>query len=378
MTQEIQNIKNFWQELSAPILGLSPMDGVTDHPFRHIQKKYGKPALIYTEFTSVEGVCHGANRLLTDFLYDETQRPIIAQIYGTTPDFFRQTATILCELGFDGIDINMGCPAKNVAHSGAGAALIKNPKLAIQIIQATKAGVQDYYNGKRAIDCENITQTIAQEVGRRHALLPAQYQTRHEDSFAPQVPVSVKTRIGFDEKVIEWWLNTLLEQEPAAICVHGRTLKQQYGGQANWEEIAKGVALCAPTKTTYLGNGDVNTYEQALEKCTTYGVDGVLIGRASFGNPFIFRPELLHYTENSSTLQSEDQQDVYEIAIEHAELFEKTYNQGERYSFLPMRKHLGWYIKSIPQASEIRQKIYQTNTSQEVIELLREYGLISR
>lgn len=375
MTQANKTNTTFWQELSAPILGLSPMDGVTDHPFRHIQKKYGQPALIYTEFTSVEGVCHGANRLLTDFLYDETQRPVIAQIYGTTPDFFRQTATILCELGFDGIDINMGCPAKNVAHSGAGAALIKNPKLAVEILKETKAGVDDYYNGKRAADCANITKQIAEEVKQRHSLLPESYQNRHQDSTAVKVPVSVKTRVGFDEKVVEWWISTLLEHEPAAICVHGRTLKQQYSGQADWDEIAKGVALCAQTKTRYLGNGDVHTYEQAVEKCNTYGVEGVLIGRASFGNPFIFRPEqeLQNATENSNTTT-----DVYEIAVEHAKLFEKTYQDGERYSFLPMRKHLGWYIKAIPQASEIRQKIYQTNTSQEVVALLSEYGLLDQ
>jgi tRNA-dihydrouridine synthase len=378
--QTNQKNTTFWQELATPILGLSPMDGVTDHPFRHIQKKYGQPALIYTEFTSVEGVCHGANRLLTDFLYDETQRPVIAQIYGTTPDFFRQTATVLCELGFDGIDINMGCPAKNVAHSGAGAALIKNPKLATEILKETKAGVDDYYNGKRAVDCANITEEIAREVKQRHALLPETYQNRHLDSTAAKVPVSVKTRVGFDEKVVEWWISTLLEHEPAAICVHGRTLKQQYSGQADWDEISKGVSLCAQTKTRYLGNGDVHTYEQAVEKCNTYGVDGVLIGRASFGNPFIFRPENQSEPERFATASQHEinTQNVFEIAVEHAKLFEKTYANRERYSFLPMRKHLGWYIKAIPQASEIRQKIYQTNNSQEVVALLSEYGLLDQ
>src|SRR5262245_47814010 len=113
------SLPDFWSTLSQPIIGLSPMDGVSDHPFRQIQKKYGQPAVVYTEFTSVEGVCHGADRLLKDFLFDESQRPIIGQIYGTTPEYFRQTSIVLCELGFDGIDINMGCPAKNVAHAGA-------------------------------------------------------------------------------------------------------------------------------------------------------------------------------------------------------------------------------------------------------------------
>ena len=147
---------SFWDTLATPIIGLSPMDGLTDHPFRHIQKKYGNPTIMYTEFTSVEGVCHGATQLLKDFLFDETQRPLIAQIYGTTPSYFRQTAILLCQLGFDGIDINMGCPVKNVAHSGAGAALIKTPRLAQEIIAATKQGVINWQNGMREKDCPDL------------------------------------------------------------------------------------------------------------------------------------------------------------------------------------------------------------------------------
>src|SRR5258708_7376435 len=195
---------SFWQNLAKPIVGLSPMDGVTDAPFRYITKKYGNPDVIYTEFTSVEGVCHKAKELLKDFLYDETQRPIVAQVYGTTPKFFRQTAVVLCELGFDGIDINMGCPAKNVAHSGAGAALIKTPKLAQEIIRETKAGIQDWLNGMTSKDCPDISAEIAVEVEKRHQALPEQYQQRRP------LPVSVKTRIGYDSPVIEEWIPTLL------------------------------------------------------------------------------------------------------------------------------------------------------------------------
>lgn len=353
------------------------MDGVTDHPFRHIQKKYGNPALVYTEFTSVEGVCHGATRLLTDFMFDETQRPIVAQIYGSTPAYFRQTATLLCELGFDGIDINMGCPAKNVAHSGAGAALIKTPDLALEIIRETKAGVADYFAGKRAKDCPDITEEIATEVARRHSQLPPayQYQTGQvTESGEPFVlPVSVKTRVGYDQKVAEWWIETLLQEIPAAIGVHGRTLKQQYGGLADWDEIAKGAAVCAAynkahqTQIRYLGNGDVASYEDALKKVETYGVDGILIGRSTFGNPFVFVDEA-HQPENQSR--------NFEIALEHARLYEATYSHNERYSFLPMRKHLGWYVKGIPQASTIRQAVFRTNTSDEVESLFREYNLL--
>src|SRR3989344_245108 len=187
---------NFWQQISQPIIGLSPMDGVSDHPFRHIQKKYGHPMVVYTEFASVEGICRGAVPLLKDFLYDETQRPIIGQIYGTTPKFFRQTAVLLCELGFDGIDINMGCPAKNVAHSGAGAALIKNPDLAQEIIRQTKAGVADWLQGSIASDLPDITGEIVAAVQAKHDALPAAYQEKRI------VPVSVKTRVGYDQPVI--------------------------------------------------------------------------------------------------------------------------------------------------------------------------------
>lgn len=348
----------FWQTLANPIIGLSPMDGLTDHPFRHIQKKYGRPAVMYTEFTSVEGVCHGATQLLKDFLYDETQRPIIAQIYGTTPHFFRQTALLLCELGFDGVDINMGCPAKNVAHSGAGAALINTPQLAQEIIRETKAGITDWQNGKTPEDCPDISPEVAKEVHNRHDRLPGNYKEKRS------IPVSVKTRIGFSEPVIESWIPTLLEMEPAAIALHGRTLKQQYSGAASWEMIGKAAEIIKQTPTKVLGNGDVESFASAQEKISTYGTDGVLIGRASLGNPYVFlnEPPL---TPN-----------LYQIAVEHAELFEEMYKNEERYNFLPMRKHLAWYVKTIPHASNIRAQVVMATAANQVKEIFQEYGLI--
>lgn len=337
------------------------MDGVTDHPFRFIHKKYGNPAVVYTEFTSVEGVCHGAERLLNDFLYDETQRPIIGQIYGTTPTYFQRTATLLCELGFDGIDINMGCPAKNVAHSGAGAALIQTPKLAQEIIAAVKAGIQDWQQGKSAADCPDITDGIAQQVRQRHQLLPAEYQTRDR-----QVPVSVKTRIGYGQEVVADWIPTLLEMEPAAIAVHGRTLKQQYGGLADWEAIGRAAALAHQTSTLLLGNGDVKTLDDAHQRVTQFGLDGVLVGRAAMGNPFVFKPEATIETETN----------IFRIALEHCQLFEQTYQHQEKYNFLPMRKHLGWYVRDVHNASQIRIELFKTNNSHEVEAVLAQHGLI--
>jgi tRNA-dihydrouridine synthase B len=350
--------ENFWKQIKKPILALSPMDGLTDQPFRYIQKKYGAPAVMYTEFTSVEGVCHGATQLLKDFLYDETQRPIIAQIYGTTPEYFRQTALILCELGFDGIDINMGCPAKNVAHSGAGAALIKTPQLAQEIIAVTKQGVIDWQNGMTVAECPDITQKIEHEVKRRHDLLPAKYQEKRT------VPVSVKTRIGYDEPVIEEWIPTLLEMEPTTIAIHGRTLKQQYGGSASWENIGKAAAIIKKTETIALGNGDVQTHAMALDYVSTYGVDGVLLGRASLGNPYVFLPE------------SPAGPNIFQIAVEHSELFEQIYKDEEKYSFMPMRKHLAWYVKAIPNATDIRIQLVQATNAAQVREIFQKYQLI--
>ena len=332
------------------------MDGITDHPFRHITKKYGHPDIVYTEFTSVEGVCHGASQLLKDFLFDEIQRPAIAQIYGTTPKFFRQTATILCELGFDGIDINMGCPAKNVAHSGAGAALILTPKLAQEIISETRAGITDWVNGKRSRDCADISEEVWKEVERRHDLLPQSFQERK------QLPVSVKTRIGYDKPVIEEWIPYLLEKEPAAIALHGRTLKQQYGGHADWDAIGTAAELIHETSTLILGNGDIQSLSDAQEKIQTYGTDGALLGRCTMGNPFVF-------------LRDGSQQNIFSLAIEHAQLYEDTFGQSEKYTFLPMRKHLGWYVRDIPNASQIRQEIYRCNTTSEFVAVLQKYGL---
>jgi len=347
-----------WQKLNKPIIGLSPMDGVSDHPFRHITKKYGHPDIVYTEFASVEGICHGASKLLKDFIYDEIQRPILAQVFGSTPASFRQTATMLCEMGFDGIDINMGCPAPNVASHGAGAGLIKTPKLAQEIIQATKDGIQDYLSGKKTRDCPDIKEKIWSQVEKKHQQLPESLQIPR------QIPVSVKTRVGYDKEVINDWIPNLLEMQPAAIALHGRTLKQRYLGDADWQLIAKAAELVHQTDTLILGNGDITSRQMALEYAQKYDVDGILIGRASFGNPWIF----LDSQKNTDN--------PFAVALEHAQLYENTYAQNPKYHFLPMRKHLGWYIRGIDKAKEIRLKIFQTNTAAQVEQIFKEYQLI--
>ena len=356
---------SFWKALSKPIVGLSPMDGVTDYPFRSIQAKYGRPDLIYTEFVSAEGLCHSAAPLLRALLYDDSQRPVVAQMFGKTPPSFRTAAVLICELGFDGIDLNMGCPAKTVAQHGSGAALIQTPQLAQAIIKQTKQGVDDYQQGKRIKDCLEFSADFKAEIShlRHRRLLPV------PSADSQPIPVSVKTRVGYNQPVIDSWIPALLETEPAAIALHGRTLKQQYSGQADWQLIGQAAQLVKKTSTLILGNGDVTSRADAIAKAKLYQLDGALLGRAALGNPFVFEP---NYTE----LNPEQAGQLPQIALEQAQLYEQTFSGHSKYSFLPMRKHLGWYIKGLPQAKQIRAELMKTNSSQEVAEVFNRHSLI--
>ena len=351
----------FWDTLPRPLIGLAPMNGISDHPFRHIQKKYGNPQLLYTEFTAVERLDIGDPALLRHFLYDESQRPIIAQIFGHTPELFRRMAVLLCQLGFDGIDINMGCPAPSVVHRGSGAGLIRTPELAQAIVAATKAGVCDWCNGASVRDDPGAPAQLIAEVEACYARLPAQYQQRRA------LPVSVKTRIGYDTPQIDSWAPQILASEPVALAIHGRTLRQGYTGQADWDEIARAVELARGTQTLILGNGDVRSLADAEQRVADYGVDGVLIGRASYGNPFLFRPG------DQEAALAGDRYRVLRIALEHARLFEATISWGARHRFLPMRKHLSWYVRNLHGAASLRRELIQTDSADEVAALLDHY-----
>lgn len=345
-------MSNFWLDLKRPIIGLSPMDGVTDAPMRSIVAKYGKPSVLMTEFVAVEGIAAGATKIMREFDYDEIQRPIVAQIFGKEPRAFRVTAYVVAALGFDGVDINMGCPAKNVEQHGSGAALIQTPELAAEIVAQTKLGVEDFVNGK-----------TFEEVGvPRKVAAIVKADSRYEIAKAnPKlIPVSVKTRIGYDKPVTEEWIGHLLKQDLANISLHGRTLKQYYGGLADWEEIGKAAKLVRESgrQTSILGNGDIKSLEQAKELIGKYQLDGVLIGRAAMGEPGIFDPNFQFQISNFQTRRG--------IAIEHAKLFEKFFGVG---NFLPMRKHLAWYASGFPGAAELRSKLVLANSSQEVEEI---------
>ena len=333
------------------------MNGITDHPFRHIQKKYGRPAVLYTEFTSVTGSFTRDGRLLQDFRYDETQRPIVGQIFGRSPDHFRQMAILLCQLGFDGVDINMGCPTRSVAHSGAGAALIKTPELAQEIIRAVKTGIYEWYNGATVRDCAGTPMFIKRLVEQRAAELPPEMHRRR------LIPVSIKTRVGYEVPEVENWIPRLLELEPAAIAVHGRTLRQAYGGLADWDKIAQAAALARGSGVAILGNGDVQSWREAQQRTAECGLDGVLIGRAACGNPFVFEP----LGEGGSPVR------VLDVAVEHVQRYEAAFVHLPYYHFPAMRKHLAWYAHHAPAGAALRRQLLQVHTAGEAIALLRSH-----
>lgn len=312
---------NFWQKLPKPFLVLAPMDDVTDFVFREIMAELPRPDVFFTEFTSADGLLSkGYERVVRKLKYSQKQRPIVAQIWGTNPETLRKAAKMIAEMGFDGVDINMGCPERSVVKRGAGAGHIEDPQLAKEIISAVAEG-------------------------------------------APDLPVSVKTRIGIGKVVTEEWVSFLLEQKIQALTVHGRTARQMSTGFANWEEVAKAVALrdkISP-ETVLIGNGDVKSFEQTVELSKKYGVDGVMIGRGVFSNPWVF--------EKSLSQQKRAKEDSMEILQKHLKLYVDTWQGIKDYQV--MKKFFKMYLKDFDGASELRQKLMETKNHMQVEEILQ-------
>ena len=366
---------SFWNTLVQPIIGLAPMDGVTDAPCRTIHGLYGRPDIVLTEFTNVEGLWRGSDRIFRDFLYTSAERPVVAQIFGCKPDYFYKAAHVVCELGFDGVDINMGCPASAVANKGGGAALIRVPDVAKAIIRATQQGVRDWANGQTLEDLDmepSRIQRIRQMNEDRVRIWgdTARIERR-------LLPVSVKTRLGYDTVIITDWVQDLLELEPANISIHGRTLVQHYKGEADWDAIAAAAEIVRKTDTLILGNGDIHTLYQAAQRIRTSGVNGVLIGRASYGNPWLFQKrETLKQLLNAGVNPTpEDLPDVLPtreerlyMALEHARVHAKL--KGEDH-FVELRKHMGWYLGHFPGAKRVRNELVRINSLADVERIIQ-------
>jgi tRNA-dihydrouridine synthase len=362
---------SFWHDIPKPIVGLAPMDGVTDASFRLMAARHGGPDIIVTEFVNVDAAIHAPQTLIRDFTYSEIERPIIAQIYGNNPDLFYRAAHVVCELGFDGLDINMGCPAKNVAASGSGAALIRTPELARAIIRAARQGIEDWCLG----------QTL-EDLGLRQKLIETIRSSNHQRSGRKQpeerrlIPLSIKTRIGYDEIVVEKWILNLLAENPVAITIHGRTLKQGYKGDADWDAIARAVRIAEEFPTLILGNGDLQAMGDVFRRVCQCGVDGVLLGRAAQGNPWIFQAKdnlkraLRFEAPVPDTPLPLSLEDRFRLILEHARHYE-SYVQIR--NFVGMRKHLIWYCRDFRGAAELRSKMVRVNSSADVEHCLQEY-----
>jgi len=346
--------KGFWEKLNKPFVGLSPMDGITDAPFRYITAKYGSPDVIFTEFVAVEALIRGVERAFADLSFHEIERPVVAQLYGNDPKLFYACAQVVAELGFDGVDINMGCPAKSVQQRGAGAGLIRTPEIAKEIIEQVKKGLQDWVeNGitykkwpeeAKPVKVQRLLKNLHSiQVGQRNML-----------------PISVKTRLGYDRPIVEEWIGFLIDQELAAITVHGRTLREAYRGNANWSEIAKVVSIAAKlgnSRPVIIGNGDVHDIEGAMARIAETGVDGVLIGRSSIGNPWVF-----------SKTGKPDLEIQKQIMIEHAKVH---YAAKDPKAFVQMRRILAEYIKGVEGASAFRSQLVRVQSPEDVEKILK-------
>jgi tRNA-dihydrouridine synthase len=360
---------SFWKTLPRPIIGLAPMDGVTDAAFRLTVARQGPADLSVTEFTSVSDMCRGPEFLLKSLLYHECERPVVGQLYGKDPDLFYQAAHIVCALGFDGLDINMGCPSRNVASSGSGAGLIRTPALARAIIQAASQGIADWAAGQSYTQA-GISPARAEQVQALNDLRGGRRVNERR-----RIPLSIKTRLGYDAVVIEAWVAHLLEARPAAITVHGRTLEQMYRGQADWAAIARAAALARQTDTLLLGNGDLATLDDVARRIQESHVHGVLVGRGALGNPWFFQAKDAARRAYDAVSFGIPEPAVplserFDVMLAHARQFETIFGRAH---FPRMRKHLGWYAKHFCGAAAMRNAMVRTSSSKDVESLLLDY-----
>jgi nifR3 family TIM-barrel protein len=324
-------MENFWNTINRPIIALAPMEDVTDTVLRELLLGLTDPGCLHvmmTEFVSTDGMLHkkGRPRVVHRLQVTDQERKllkekgvkIVAQIWGNTPENYQKVVKeITEEMEFDGIDINMGCPVAKVVKRGCCSGLIGNPTLAKEIIQASQ-------------------------------------ESTH-------LPVSVKTRIGLKTIATEEWIGHLLETEPAAITIHGRTQKQMTEGAAKWDEIAKAARLRDQLglELPILGNGDVLSIEEARSKCEEFGLEGVMIGRGIFENPWIFMEEQ----------HDRSREEKLELLWKHTELFDRVW--GTTKNFHILRRYYSIYTKGFHGAAALRTQLMQTESIADVEKILK-------
>lgn len=316
----------FWKKLKRPIMTMAPMSGVTDEAFRLMLLKCGRPDVFWTEFVSTDGLfSKGKEILLKNLRFSKAEHPIVAQVFGANPDLFEKSAVVIRKLGFDGLDINMGCPDRDVEKRGGGAALINNPALAKQIIRATKKG-------------------------------------------SGNMPVSVKTRIGRTKDQIDEWIPALLEENIAALTVHLRTRKEMFKGPVHWElarKILKFRDRYSP-ETLIFGNGGVESLEKARQLTKKTGLDGIMIGRSILGNPWFFSEKAPSIQERLAAI------------IEHIKIFEKLHKnnldeKGELKNFAFLKKYFPSYATGFIGAKNLRDCLMRARNATEAREIIENF-----
>jgi len=333
-------MQSFWNKLPRPFFAMAPMADVTDVAFRALVAKRGKPDIFWTEFVSADGLYHTReipklnfgsgyrsltsvltdeeNQLIRDLQFTEEQRPIVAQIFSSKPEMIAYATKLIAKLGFDGVDINMGCPDKSIEKQGAGAAIIKTPELAVEIIR------------------------IAKE--------------------ASNLPVSVKTRIGYNKESLEEWLPALLSANPVAITLHLRTRKEMSLVPADWELMKRAVEIRnrVNPKVLLIGNGDIRDRRDGEQKAEEFGADGIMVGRGMFGNPWIFagrKPEDTPLAEKLAAL------------VELAHDFEKI---SPPKNFAILKKHIKAFVTGFSDAADLRARLMSAESASELERILSE------
>ncbi len=327
---------SFWDKLARPFFVLAPLADVTDPAFRRLIAQIQAPDVMWTEFVSADGLYYtrevkkildGENPLMRDFQYSEAERPILAQIFSGKAEMIAYASELAATLGFDGVDINMGCPDRTIEKQQAGAAMMKNPKHAQEIVRAAKDGAA---RGKPG-----------------------------------GIPVSVKTRIGYNQEMLDEWLPALLESEPAAVTLHLRTRKEMSLVPARWELMQKALALrdAAGSKTLLIGNGDVKDLDDARAKVAESGADGAMLGRAIFGNPWLFAGRKPHDTPIAERLTA---------LVLLARGFEELRPQK---SFHILKKHIKAFVTGFDGAADLRAKLMNTESADELARVITENPL---
>jgi len=310
----VQGQNNFWQTLEKPIFILAPMEDVTDTVLRQVIARCGKPAVFFTEFTNVEGMfSKGAKHVVHRLQYTEIELPLVAQIWGSQPENFCKAAMQIRDMGMSGVDLNFGCPAQGPVNRGVCSGLINNRPHAKEIIDATKEGA------------------------------------------AGLIPVSIKTRLGF--RAIDFdWIQFVLEQKPAVLTVHLRTVSEMSKVPAHWDKLKTVVEMrnALSPETLIIGNGDIKSLDEARQKVTEAGADGAMIGRGIFENPYLFA---------DTTIHDKTPEEKMHLLLNHLRLWQETWGTSKH--FPALRKFFKVYANGFPGAQDLRMQLMETQTPEE-------------